>query len=142
MITSLFLGRLDGVGVEEHGGALAAHVERRHLDDEFGAGPQVADLEVRILAAPVEDQQAGGVRVEHLQLVLLRVAAVEARPAPHLHRVRRLIQHAAIARRVRCHCPIQCDQYKAIAATTTTAIDCSTANYQEVTAHFRILLFS
>ena len=98
----MILGRPHRVRFQRDDGAPAAQVERGNLQEQFQAGFQIADLEVRIRAAAVV-QQHGRLHVEYLHLKLLRVAAVETRLAPHLDRIRRLVQHRAVRRRFRPH---------------------------------------
>lgn len=101
-LTCLFVGDFHRVRFERHEGGAAALVERRDLHEQLDAGLEVADAQVRVPAGLVVQEQRR-LRVEDLELELLRVAAVEARPAPDLDRVGRLVHHGAVARRVGSH---------------------------------------
>ena len=98
--TCLFVCDFDGVSLERDEGRSSALIKRRHLDEEFHSGLEVAYAQVRIPPRFVV-QQNGRLRVEDLELELLRVAAVESGPAPNFHRIGRLVEDGAIAGRIR-----------------------------------------
>lgn len=104
--TCLFVGDFDGVGLEGHDGAAAARVERRNLDEELLVGFEVSDPQVWVATAFVVQQHCR-LRVEDLELELLRMAAVETRSAPHFHRIGRLVQHRTVGWRLRSNWSFQ-----------------------------------